>query len=318
MSVIVKLRYHDEIRRLSLPRSTLSFQHLINEIKNTLLISKFSVKYLDEENDQISLSSDIELREAVRQVDERKEQVIKLVVNEESPIVEPPPTPKLPVPVESSIPVSLTEPVDSPPERHQSHKIICSSCNIEIIGTRWKCSVCPNLNLCELCEPWDKHNVNHPFLRMKLPISPGLETAYSTFANVHTFGQQINHFLVSPHFMEVSNTLKQISDETFETVKIVTDQLISQTKEFNKEFRTVIKNEADNVYALCSNLNNEISKTLSPIKSNDPRTENSQPVFEYAQQLKSITDMGFTNEARIRSLLLQFKGDVNQCIHSLI
>jgi len=304
-------------------------------------------------------------------------------VNQESFIVEPPTIPKSsvtesvqppkpkPVLVSESVPVqpSKPEPVNpnlssdkAPTQTH--HKIICSSCNIEIIGTRWKCSVCPNLNLCELCEPWDKHNVNHPFLRMKLPISPCLETAYSTLANVHTYGQQINHILSGPQMAEVSQTVKKISEETIEAFKIVTDQLISQTKEFNKEFRSVFNNEANNLFELCSNLNDEITKTYcssnnqtkprasaqpvpqrnssasipqitkqpasslmnhtQPLVNIPTKVENPlpspaiQPVYEYVQQLKLLTEMGFTNEARNRGLLIRFKGDVNQCIHSLI
>lgn len=364
MSVIVKLRFHDEIRRLSLTRVGLTLPILLSEISKALLLSKFSVKYLDEENDEISLSSEIELKEALRQIDERKQQVLKLVVNEESFIAEPvipkaspPPQPSVSIPAVSPLPNENTHPTH--------HKIICNSCNIEIIGTRWKCSVCPNLNLCELCEPWDKHNVNHPFLRMKVPVSQCFETAFSTFTNAQQIGLKINQFFASPQVAEVSSTVKKMSEETLEAFKNVTEQFISQTREINKEIGTVIKNEANNLFELCSNLNDEFTKSYcSPIVPQTkpkppqlvkavnfqippvnvqpapvnkiqtkvnvqpnvkiPKVENPlpspppQPVYEYAQQLKQLQDMGFTNEARNRALLAQYKGDLYLCLNTLV
>jgi len=198
---------------------------------------------------------------------------------------------------------------------------------------------------------------------MKVPVSHCFETAFSTFTNAQQIGLQINQFFASPQVAEVSSTVKKMSEETLEAFKNVTEQLISQTREINKEIATVIKNEANNLFELCSNLNDEFTKTYcSPITQSKPRPQRvvkvvnfqippgnaepvnsqpkvnvqpkvntsppkienplpsqpTQPVYEYAQQLKSLAEMGFTNQVRNRSLLAQFKGDINLCVNDLI
>lgn len=48
--------------------------------------------------------------------------------------------------------------------------INCDECGQKgIIGTRWKCSVCENFDLCDGCYHSDKHNINHRFLRYDCP-----------------------------------------------------------------------------------------------------------------------------------------------------
>ncbi len=52
------------------------------------------------------------------------------------------------------------------------HKgISCSNCGMkEIVGIRYKCTTCPNFNLCENCEENIDHDDNHVLLKIKEPI----------------------------------------------------------------------------------------------------------------------------------------------------
>lgn len=44
--------------------------------------------------------------------------------------------------------------------------ISCESCHQQgILGTRWHCVQCPELNLCDCCYMNDKHDINHQFIR---------------------------------------------------------------------------------------------------------------------------------------------------------
>jgi len=44
--------------------------------------------------------------------------------------------------------------------------ISCEACKQQgILGTRWRCVQCPELNLCDCCYMSDKHDVNHQFVR---------------------------------------------------------------------------------------------------------------------------------------------------------
>ena len=48
--------------------------------------------------------------------------------------------------------------------------ISCNNCNCEnIIGPRYKCTVCPNYNLCSKCEEISNHDINHIFVKIKKP-----------------------------------------------------------------------------------------------------------------------------------------------------
>ena len=52
------------------------------------------------------------------------------------------------------------------------HKgIKCSNCGMEnIVGIRYKCTICPNFNLCEICEENIEHDEDHVLLKIKDPI----------------------------------------------------------------------------------------------------------------------------------------------------
>lgn len=50
--------------------------------------------------------------------------------------------------------------------------IFCSNCGMKnIIGIRYKCTMCPNFNLCENCEANTEHDDTHVLLKIKEPIS---------------------------------------------------------------------------------------------------------------------------------------------------
>ena len=52
------------------------------------------------------------------------------------------------------------------------HKgIKCSNCGMKnIVGIRYKCTTCPNYNLCEVCEEIIEHDEDHVLLKIKEPI----------------------------------------------------------------------------------------------------------------------------------------------------
>ncbi|XP_077551370.1 E3 ubiquitin-protein ligase MIB2-like [Haemaphysalis longicornis] len=53
--------------------------------------------------------------------------------------------------------------------------VTCDICNKKgIIGTRWKCSVCVDIDLCHLCYMGDRHELDHAFLRIDAPGARGV------------------------------------------------------------------------------------------------------------------------------------------------
>ena len=56
-------------------------------------------------------------------------------------------------------------------------KVTCDGCNkAPIVGVRYKCSECPDFDLCQECEAKDVHN-HHVFLKLKFPM--GVDIIYS-------------------------------------------------------------------------------------------------------------------------------------------
>ncbi|XP_077535283.1 E3 ubiquitin-protein ligase MIB2-like isoform X2 [Haemaphysalis longicornis] len=63
---------------------------------------------------------------------------------------------------------------DSGPAGIAFPTVTCVPCRkIGIIGTRWKCSVCDNYNLCHSCYMNDEHCLDHAFLRFDAPGAEG-------------------------------------------------------------------------------------------------------------------------------------------------
>uniref|UniRef100_A0A0M3IZ36 RING-type domain-containing protein n=1 Tax=Anisakis simplex TaxID=6269 RepID=A0A0M3IZ36_ANISI len=59
------------------------------------------------------------------------------------------------------------------PERRTSehHGVRCDGCDREVVGNRYKCTVCHDYDLCEECERQGRHS-QHPMTRYSTPIIP--------------------------------------------------------------------------------------------------------------------------------------------------
>jgi hypothetical protein len=70
--------------------------------------------------------------------------------------------------------------VESKPEAPKviQHEATCDVCQQQIRGIRYKCSNCPDYDLCEACEALNLekslHDPDHLFLKIYRPISPGM------------------------------------------------------------------------------------------------------------------------------------------------
>jgi len=68
------------------------------------------------------------------------------------------------------------------------HLAYCDSCKKDIFGIRYKCSICPDFDLCEICEEKNLlekfHPENHFFLKVNKPV--GNAQLRSCARNIHT------------------------------------------------------------------------------------------------------------------------------------
>ena len=115
---------------------------------------------LQEESNHICFKSNIILQQPQKEVELTEEEKIKQSIRE---MVQS----KMKF-LEQSILEELSK-KENPVIIHKG--ISCSNCGMkEIIGVRYKCTTCPNFNLCENCEENIDHDDNHVLLKIKEPI----------------------------------------------------------------------------------------------------------------------------------------------------
>jgi hypothetical protein len=247
MSYLLKIKLQDDTRRISFKeRPTLAqLKETLQQLFAHVNIAQFNLKYLDEENDLVTISCEMELDEALKQPNNK---VIRLFLIPLSSIPAPNPEcqkectgkrrckkqkcskkgrkfcrkekncdkststnenpvdvivetigefvenifksdnnpidnlvqqftnlPNLFVPQNKSNSPNNENPVPSPSQNATVHSnIICDGCEMTpLTGIRYKCSVCPDYDLCEACEAKGVHKEEpgHFFLKITSPQS---------------------------------------------------------------------------------------------------------------------------------------------------
>jgi len=209
MSISLKLSLNNKVRRVQIAdQKNLSYQELVDTTKNLFpkmnKNKKISFSYVDDENECILLSSQDELKEAMRVLETMKLfnkdsqaqtstirfEVIKKIskfdyldddsdIEEEEEIGVKPGEYK-----DSNLPPSLNNQVE--------HKYVtCDECKMSpIIGNRYKCSIRDDFDLCELCES----SQIQPFPMIKIynpEQSPHVIIAFKDDAQIqHHYGRR--------------------------------------------------------------------------------------------------------------------------------
>lgn len=186
MSLTVKATLHrvePEIRRFAVPADvSSSFEYLkkkISDIFPSLRQGKFSLFWKDQDGDFITFNSDEELLEALGFVSDG---MLRVFIKEsDGHSTEGP------------------KPDESTGERHPN--VICDGCEGAIFGSRFKCVVCADYDLCASCEKKGIHN-EHDMLKITTPVSGGPGFFGSMFGGPSPHGPQHgpHGFVPPPHF----------------------------------------------------------------------------------------------------------------------
>jgi len=185
MSTTVNIVFENEIRRFKLDQSALGqpFEHLSKIIREAYVLDEFELKYVDDENDYCLVTSEEEMKEALRFIS--KDKILKLFVQKKAKDI-PQDVPQSPIPasvpafVPESIPESIPEPASSS-DLKQDNKLktsgdtlhegtVCDGCETQPIrGLRYVCTSCKS-NLCSTCESKNEHPQDHILLKVKVPL----------------------------------------------------------------------------------------------------------------------------------------------------
>nr|XP_008010722.2 next to BRCA1 gene 1 protein isoform X5 [Chlorocebus sabaeus] len=178
-------------------------------VKVSFDLNTIQIKYLDEENEEVSINSQGEYEEALKSLplapcdtdqpqdkppdwftsylETFREQVVKETVEKleqklhEKLVLQNPSLGSCP----SEVSMPTSEETLFLPENQFSWHIACNNCQRRIVGVRYQCSLCPSYNICEDCEagPYS-HDTNHVLLKLRRPVvgssEPFSHSKYST------------------------------------------------------------------------------------------------------------------------------------------
>ncbi|XP_073875826.1 next to BRCA1 gene 1 protein isoform X7 [Macaca fascicularis] len=178
-------------------------------VKVSFDLNTIQIKYLDEENEEVSINSQGEYEEALKSLplapcdtdqpqdkppdwftsylETFREQVVKETVEKleqklhEKLVLQNPSLDSYP----SEVSMPTSEETLFLPENQFSWHIACNNCQRRIVGVRYQCSLCPSYNICEDCEagPYS-HDTNHVLLKLRRPVvgssEPFSHSKYST------------------------------------------------------------------------------------------------------------------------------------------
>lgn len=196
----VKVVFEGDVRRVRLldALNLSSLRNLMLTIyRHKLRDDQFVLKYHDEEGDLVSLCNDGDLAEAILQTRKRHPEILRLQLLPSlqdkaisaAEVPEPARQNEVSVPEPSAVITTLEQPkrpntqstphveakskaasCQSDQELETVHPALCDNCNSRIYGVRYKCSVCPNYDLCSKCEAQNIanniHIASHCFLKM--------------------------------------------------------------------------------------------------------------------------------------------------------
>lgn len=132
-------------------------------------LRSFSLFYRDEDGDLVVFSSDDELLMGLNCM---KDETFRIFIKEKKEL-------RRDFPLHAFPPSFLIPPppphhLGPPPPHHQAPPlphpgVTCDGCEGPVVGTRFKCSVCPDFDLCSACQAQGKHT-EHPLLPIWLPL----------------------------------------------------------------------------------------------------------------------------------------------------
>jgi len=155
MSILVKafLTFDSgtEIRRFPLEENVCTnFDYLLKKIRNVFggVINEtpLALAWKDEDGDNITFSSDEEL---ICALSGRKDDTFRVYITKSR---------------------NETYEKSEPSQKFDHSDVICDGCDGPVDGIRYKCTVCPNYDLCENCEKRALHS-EHPMLRICSPTT---------------------------------------------------------------------------------------------------------------------------------------------------
>lgn len=239
----------------------------------------FSQNKLNEESINLSISPNLEINEKNEEEDEDaiKKDIKELVRNKmkdlENNIVQD---------IYKSIKTQLDisdEKINSLNINQQNlihNDINCSNCKMENIkGIRYKCAQCENFNLCENCEKYCQHGVNHILIKIRKPLKEESELLFKINKELKYKNDEYNYSVnlkdIKYDISQKNNdilvqqiTLKNIGNEAWKAGAVF--KCLPDSKIKGKDFKIECKVNKDatiNIEIIFEDVNNNISPSVN-------------------------------------------------------
>jgi hypothetical protein len=215
-------------------------------------------------------------------------------------------------------------------ERTVHHGIVCDGCQTTpIVGTRYKCTICPDFDLCESCEAKGAHQAEHPLVKLKqarhrrgmgfrrFMRRAGCPAGFGRFGSNCPTEQGPSGFCPMFGNQNQENQCGQNRCQQTTTTQTQTPQ--SECKSTQAQPHTVEKET--------STVNVSDSKTQETHRPASipavPKPEALAPTVtsladKYAIQLNALESMGFTNRDLCIYMLERYNGNVQQVANWLL
>jgi len=344
MSISLKIAFREDLRRITVPVN-ISIRSLLQLISDNVTGNrKISLKYLDDESDEITLVTDMELSEAIRQASARKQPSLKVIVSETSAVA----------PVNENLAMNEFLKIGSPPAPPVpfcdpvSHEgIYCDVCEFPITGIRYKCSVCRDYDLCEDCERLENvHNIEHPLLKIRTPLPNAYQTIHTVSSSLHSCRDELVRVLNQPqvaytvdqaqfYLLEMNKQLEKLYKEQLEkNLQInfhqLSEQILAKANQIRQELLERLAQEKERAQQIYEKAKEEFSRVTasespvpaaSPVPSPAPvpvlpKIEVIEP--EYQEALEKLQHMGFLDNELNIALIRRYQGDVASCLEELL
>jgi len=187
------------------------------------------------------------------------------------------------------------------PERPVIHLAICDNCNKRIVGIRWKCTSCPDYDLCNSCKQTDVHK-EHKFLQIDKVIYGHCPFRPSQGIPVKKEEEQPKP-QSSPKVEKKEETKVEspkISPNPVRVVKIETPQSPKKEEKVPESPKVEKKEEPK-------------PQTPAVEKKEEPK-----PLSSFEAKLAQLAEMGFLNRGRNIELLVKCKGDMIEVVRYLL
>jgi len=238
------------------------------------------------------------------------------------------------------------------PEQLVVHQgVHCNCCAFPVVGVRYKCVICVDYDLCSRCEALNVHPLDHPMMKIEVPLAPSFQSIHALGAGLHQCRGHLTRAINQPKFSEVAEDLKVLKEEITTQLQTLSEQVIIKANQLKEEIKVkyeeVKSSQFLNDFVLvprsCSSpMSHENLANPEPVSdetnitttntttstTNIPTTKREAEPFVdppqslgeilFKDQLTILAEMGFLDVPRNVLLLEQHEGDISVCLQHLL